>query len=146
MQLSLEAALLNVTNLRTSLHFYREVFRLHVVGQDDMVAVLKIEALGREQVLVLREVGNSAFRPGRGSIGPRVLALAVGSRAELGQIEKRLTKRDALVGHRRTDTWEAVVGIDPDRIQITVSSSLTDAPVHASDWASLDEIIYQVGQ
>ncbi len=146
MQLSLEAALLNVTSLRTSLHFYREVFKLHVVAKDDLVAVLKIEALGREQVLVLREVGSEAFRPGRGSIGPRVLALAAGSREELGQIEERLRKREALIGHRRSDTWESVIGVDPDRIQITVSSSLTGAPIHASDWASLDEIVYQIGQ
>jgi catechol-2,3-dioxygenase len=146
MQLSLQAALLNVSNLRSSVQFYQEVFKLQVVAKDDLVAVLKIEAAGREQVLVLREVGADAFHPGRGSVGPRLLALHVGSREDLAQIEERLTRRQALVGHRRTDTWEAVVGIDPDRIQITVSSSMTGAPMHASDWAGLDEIIYQIGQ
>ena len=72
--------------------------------------------------------------------------MEVGSREELGQIEERLTQREAVIGHRRTDTWEAVIGVDPDRIQITVSSSITGAPIHASDWAGLDEIIYQIGQ
>lgn len=146
MQLSLQAALLNVSNLRISLQFYQEVFKLHVVAKDDLVAVLKIEALGRDQVLVLREVGNAALHPGRGSVGPRVLALEVGSREELAQVEERLTQHKAVIGHRRTDTWEAVIGVDPDRIQITVSSSMTGAPIHASDWAGLDEIIYQIGQ
>jgi catechol-2,3-dioxygenase len=146
MQLSLKAALLNVSNLRMSLQFYQEVFKLDVVAKDDLVAVLKIEGLGREQVLVLREVGNEALRPGRGTIGPRVLAFEVGSRKELGQIEERLTQRQAVIGHRRTDTWEAVIGVDPDRIQVTVSASMTGAPIHASDWANLDEIIYQIGQ
>jgi catechol-2,3-dioxygenase len=146
MQLSLEAALLNVSNLRLSVQFYQEVFKLQVVAKDDLVAVLKIEALGREQVLVLREVGEDAFHPGRGNIGPRLLALQVDSREDLARIKKRLTQREALIDHRRTDTWEAIVGIDPDRIQITVSSSTTGAPIHASDWAGLDEIIYQIGQ
>ncbi len=146
MQLSLLAALLNVSNLAKSLPFYQEVFKLDVVAKDDLVAVLTIKAPAREQILVLREVGDAALRPGRGSIGPRLLAVEVGSRAELAQIEERLAQRDAVIGHRRTDTWEAVIGVDPDRIQITVSSSLTGGPIEASDWAALDEIIYQVGQ
>ena len=146
MQLSLEAALLNVSNLHMSVQFYQDVFKLQVVAKDDLVAVLKIEARGREQVLVLREVGEDAFRPGRGNIGPRLLALQVDSREDLAQIEERLSQRKALIGQRRNDTWEAIVGIDPDRIQITVSSSTTGAPIQASDWAGLDEIIYQIGQ
>lgn len=146
MQLSLEAALLNVSNLHMSVQFYQDVFKLQVVAKDDLVAVLKIEARRGEQVLVLREVGEDAFRPGRGNIGPRLLALQVDSREDLAQIEERLRQRKALIGHRRNDTWEAIVGIDPDRIQITVSSSTTGAPIQASDWAGLDEIIYQIGQ
>ena len=42
MQLSLKAALLNVSNLRMSLQFYQDVFKLDVVAKDDLVAVLKI--------------------------------------------------------------------------------------------------------
>ncbi len=87
MQLSLQAALMNVRNLDRSIEFY---------------------------------------------VGPRVLMLEADRPDQLDVIEQRLTERNAFVGRRRTDTWEAVVGVDPDRIEVSVSSSLTGVPIQST--------------
>ena len=79
-------------------------------------------------------------------IGPRLLGLEAGSVAELDVIQQRLTERNAFTGRRKTETWEAIVGVDPDRIEIAVSSSLTGDPIQWQDWAHLDQMVYEVGE
>ncbi len=95
---------------------------------------------------MLREVGGPHLRAGRGSIGPRLLALEAGSPGELDVIEQKLAQRRAFSGRRRTGTWQAVVGIDPDRIEVSVSSGLTGSPISLQDWANLDQMVYEVGE
>lgn len=145
MHLSLQASLLNVRNLGRSIAFYRDVLDLHPVASGDRVAALLIDGTTRRQVLLLREVpGDNPIHMGRGSIGPRLLGLEAGSPAELDVIEQRMTERNAFMGRRKTETWEAIVGVDPDRTEVLVASSLTGVPIH-SDWADLDESMYEVG-
>ncbi len=147
MQLSIQASLLNVSNLDRSLAFYRDVFDLRLTARQDRVAALMIDETNRRQVLVLREAGGPHhIHMGRGSIGPRLLALEAGSPGELDAIEQRLIKRNAFAGRRQTETWAAVVGLDPDRIEVSVSSSLTGVPIQSQDWANLDEMVYEVGE
>jgi hypothetical protein len=52
--------------------------------------------------------------------------------------------RDAFVGPRRTETWEAIVGVDPDRSEVSVSSGLTGNPIQSTDWDDLDQVVYEV--
>jgi catechol 2,3-dioxygenase-like lactoylglutathione lyase family enzyme len=147
MRLSIQASLLNVSNLDRSIKFYREVFDLRPAAAGDRVAALMIDETSRRQVLVLRETGGPhPIRMGRGSIGLRLLALEAGSPGELDVIEQRLTARKAFIGRRRTETWEAIVGIDPDRIEVSVSSSLTGNPIQSNHWDHLDQIVYEVGE
>jgi catechol 2,3-dioxygenase-like lactoylglutathione lyase family enzyme len=147
MRLSIQASLLNVSDLDRSIEFYRAVFELRRVARGDRVAALMIDETNRRQVLVLREVGGPyPLHLGRGSIGPRLLALEAGSPGELDVIEQRLVERQAFTGRRRTETWEAVVGVDPDRIEVSVSASLTGTPIGSQDWANLDRMIYEVGE
>ena len=147
MHLSLQASLLNVRNLGRSIEFYRDVLDLHPIASGDRVAALMIDGTTRRQVLLLREVQSAnPIHMGRGSIGPRVLGLEAGSLAELDVIEQRLTERNAFIGRRKTEVWEAIVGVDPDRIEITVSSSLTGAPIQWEHWTHLDKMIYEVGE
>jgi catechol 2,3-dioxygenase-like lactoylglutathione lyase family enzyme len=147
MQLSIQAALLNVHDLDRSIEFYQDVFGLHPIAREDRVAALMIDETSRRQVLVLREVpGANPMHMGRGSIGPRLLALEAGMPAELDVIEQKLSERSAFIGRRRTSTWEAVVGVDPDRIEVSVSSSLTGVPIKSTDWDHLDQMVYEVGE
>jgi catechol 2,3-dioxygenase-like lactoylglutathione lyase family enzyme len=147
MQLSIQAALLNVSNLERSVAFYRDVFGLRPVAGGDRVATLMIDETSRRQVLILREAGaHHPVHMGRGVIGPRLLALEAGSPAELDLIGQRLADRHALVGRRRTETWEAVVGVDPDRIEVSVSSSLDGAPIPSEHWDHIDQMAYEVGE
>jgi hypothetical protein len=89
----------------------------------DRVAALMIDVTNRRQVLVLGEAGGPhPIHVGRGSIRPRLLALETGSPGELDLIEQRLAHRQALLGRRRTQAWEGIVGVDPDRIEVTVSA------------------------
>ncbi len=147
MRLSMQAWLLNVSNLDRSLEFYRDVFDLRLVARQDRVAALMIDETNRRQVLVLREAGGlHPTHVGRGGIGPRLLAFEAGSPGELDVIEQRLVERKAFAGRRRTETWQAIIGVDPDRIEISVSSSLTGAPIQSEDWAHLDAMVYEVGE
>jgi catechol 2,3-dioxygenase-like lactoylglutathione lyase family enzyme len=147
MQLSIQASLLNVSNLDRSIDFYRDVLDLRPVARADRVAALMIDETNRRQVLVLREAGGPhPIRMGRGGIGPRLFALEVGSPRDLDVIEQRLVERKAFLGRRRTKTWEAIVGVDPDRIEVSVSSSLTGIPIQSEDWTNLDRMVYEVGE
>jgi catechol 2,3-dioxygenase-like lactoylglutathione lyase family enzyme len=146
MRLSIQASLLNVSDLERSVEFYRDVFELRPVGRSDRVAALLIDETDRRQVLILREVGGPYLHAGRGSIGPRLLALEAGSPGELDVIEQRLVQRQAFSGRRRTETWQAVVGVDPDRIEVSVSSGLTGTPIALQDWANLDQAVYEIGE
>jgi len=147
MQLSIQVLLLNVSRLDRSIEFYRDVFDLRPAGRADRVAALMLDETRRRQVLVLREVGGSyPVHVGRGSVGPRLLGLEAGSLGELDVIEQRLIERKALIGRRRTETWEAIVGVDPDRIEVSVSSRLTGVPIQSEDWANLDQMVYEVGE
>jgi catechol 2,3-dioxygenase-like lactoylglutathione lyase family enzyme len=67
MQLSMQALLLNVSNLDQSIEFYRDVFDLRPAARGDRVAALMIDETTRRQVLMLREVGGpQAIAPERG--------------------------------------------------------------------------------
>src|ERR1700676_3912859 len=122
MNLSIQTALLNVHDLKRSIDFYRQVFDLRLVSQSNQVAALMINDADRRQVVVLREVGTGALHAGRLSIGLRLLALEAGSPDELEVIEQRLVDRKAFVSQKRTKTWRAIVGRDPDGLEVSISS------------------------
>jgi catechol-2,3-dioxygenase len=146
MNLSIQTALLNVHDLERSIDFYRQVFDLGLVSQGNQVAALMINDTDRRQVVVLREVGTGALHAGRHSIGLRLLSFEVGSPDELEVIEQRLKDRNALVGQRRTEAWRAVIGRDPDGLELSISSSLTGDPIQTDDWKVLDEMVYTIGE
>ncbi len=142
MQLSLQSSLLSVGSLDRSIEFYRDVFDLRLVSRSDQVAALMITETPRRQVLVLREVQSRyPTHPGAGSIGLRLLSLESGSLTELDAIEQKLVARRAFVRRHRTETWDAVLGVDPDRIEVSVSASLTGPAIQTEDWS----MIYAVG-
>ncbi len=142
MDVKLHTVLLNVADLEKSVEFYRGVFDFPVVGQRGRATALLVNENGARQVVVLREVGPSALHTGRGTIGLRMLGLELGSLDSLELIEKRLEERQALLTHFRRETWEAILGADPDRIEFTVASSLTGAPISRDDWRNIDSMVF----
>ncbi len=144
MDLTIQAVLLNVSDLKQSIDFYREVFGLRVVSEAYRVTVVMVNDKHRRQVLLLRELGRNADHGGRGYIGPRMLSFEVGSLAELETVEQRFVQRQALLWHRQTDTYRAILGLDPDRIEVCVASSLAGTPITGEDWQNLDDAIYAI--
>jgi catechol 2,3-dioxygenase-like lactoylglutathione lyase family enzyme len=144
MELSIQAALLNVSDLKQSIDFYQEVFDLRVDSQADQISVLMVSEKDRRQVLLLRQLGRNAYRGGRGNIGYRLLSFEVGSLAELEVIEQRLVERQALVWQGQTEFFRAILGLDPDRIEIAVASGLAGTPITSQAWQDLDDTIYRI--
>ena len=70
MELSIQAVLLNVSDLKQSIDFYRDVFDLEVVSEAYRVTAVMVSEKKRRQVLLLRELGHNATHGGRGNIGP----------------------------------------------------------------------------
>jgi catechol 2,3-dioxygenase-like lactoylglutathione lyase family enzyme len=144
MELTIQSVLLNVTELQRSIEFYRDVFDFRLQAEGDRVAVIMVSEQDRRQVLTLREVGANAYHGGRGAVGARLLAFEVGTFEELLTIEQRLVDRQAFVGQRQTDTYRAVFGLDPDRIEVAASFGLTGVPIRSEDWTKIDELIYAI--
>jgi catechol 2,3-dioxygenase len=146
MLLSLQSVLLNVTDLDRSVQFYEEVLGLTVLARHEQVAVLTINDSGRRHVLVLREVGERAHHGGRQAVGLRFLSLETGSPEDLDVIEQRLAQRGALIGRRDRADWQAVFGVDPDRVDIAVSTGPGGSPIGPEGWERPDDILYQMGE
>jgi len=137
---------LTVRNLDRSLEFYRGVFEFAESAREGPVAALMINETDRRQVLVLREVPDRAPHHGRMVIGPRLFALEAGSLDELHIIEERLVARRALLSRGRTETYEAIVGVDPDRIEVSIAASLTGSVIRSEDWHHLDDMVYRIAE
>ena len=145
MDLSIQTVLLNVRDLEKSVEFYRGVFDFPVVSERDQVAALLVNEHDRRQVVMLREVEPSALHAGRGTIGPRLLAFEVRSPNELAMIEGRLDQHHAILRRVEGETYKAIFAADPDRIEISVASSLTGAPISTEDWQTIDGAVFAIG-
>jgi catechol-2,3-dioxygenase len=142
MKVNVHTVVLNVANLEKSVEFYGGVFDFPVIGQRGRATALLVNEDEFRQVVVLREIGANSLHPGRGTIGPRIVGFEVGSPEELELIEQRLEQRQAPLTHTRRETWEAILGTDPDRIEFVAASSLTGAPISREDWRNIDSLVF----
>src|ERR1700733_5682724 len=142
MELSIQTVLLNVSNLEQSMAFYGDVFDLRPISQREEAAALMVSEINRRQVLLLRELPGKSSRAGRRHVGLRMLSFEAGAPSELDAIEKKLEERGALVGRGQTETYRSIIGVDPDRTEIAVASSLTGIPISSEDWRTVDDAIY----
>lgn len=46
----------------------------------------------------------------------------------------------------QTESYRSVHGLDADRIDLTVASSVTGGPIRSDDWRRLNEGIYAFGE
>ena len=144
MELSIQSVLLNVTNLNQSIEFYQDVFDFRLTSQARRgggAHGLRDEAPPSHSV---RELGRNWHGAGRRSVGLRMLSFEAGTPNELGVIEQRLVERQALVWQGQTEAYRAIMGVDPDRTQICVASSLTGTPISSDDWKEVDDAIYTI--
>jgi catechol-2,3-dioxygenase len=147
LNLSIQMNLCNVSNLERSVEFYVAVYELRVVSRQDQVAALVVSEAERTQTLVLRQVPDiRGVHGGRWAIGPRFIAFEASSLEELELVSQRLSERQALAGRTRTDAWEAILGYDPDRIEVALAVGLTGSPIRSEDWHQLPDIVYQIGE
>jgi catechol-2,3-dioxygenase len=144
MELSIQTVLLNVSDLKQSIEFYQDVFDLRLTSQREEVAALMVYETNRRQVLLLRELRGTAHHGGRRYVGLRMLSFEAGTPNEFDAIERKLTERHALVWQGQTETYRSIMGVDPDRIEICVASSLTGAPISSEDWRNVDDAIYAI--
>jgi catechol-2,3-dioxygenase len=144
MELSIQTVLLNVTDLRQSIEFYQDVFGLRLISQQEEVAALMVYEANRRQVLLLRELRGKSHHAGRRNVGLRMLSFEAGAPNELDAIQQKLVDRHALVWHKETETYRGILGVDPDRTEICVASSLTGTPISSEDWQHLDDAIYTI--
>jgi catechol-2,3-dioxygenase len=142
MELSIQTVLLNVSNLEQSIEFYGDVFDLRPISHREEAAALMVSEANRRQVLLLRELPGKSNRAGRRYVGLRMLSFEVGALHELDAIEQKLAERGALVGRGHTETYRSIIGVDPDRTEIAVASSLTGIPISSDDWKNVDDAIY----
>jgi catechol 2,3-dioxygenase-like lactoylglutathione lyase family enzyme len=145
MEVTVQSLILTVGDLERSIEFYTDIFDFPLVTQRQQVAILQINQAYRSQVLVLRE-SQGARRPGGGTIGVKVLGFEVALPEELDQIEKRLGERSANVRRLRRDSYETVIGADPDNYAISISASSTGRPSQMAEWLDPDEIIEAIAQ
>ena len=87
-------------------------------ARGDRVAALVTDDANRRPVLVLREPGPHPIPTGRSSIGLPLLDVEADSPGELVAIEQRPAGPQGLLGRGRTETWQATVRVDPDRIEV----------------------------
>jgi catechol 2,3-dioxygenase-like lactoylglutathione lyase family enzyme len=146
MDLTFQTVFLNATDLNQSIEFYRDVFDVHVISRRDRVAALMISERPRRQVLIVREVGRNAYHGGRGSIGLRSLSFEAGSLDELEIVEQRFAQRQALLWRRDIEGYRAIMGLDPDRVEISVVAGSSGSPIQSQDWTNLDDMIYAIGE
>jgi catechol-2,3-dioxygenase len=144
MELSIQTVLLNVTGLSESIEFYQDVFGLRLISQQEEVAALMVYEANRRQVILLRELTRSSHHAGRRNVGLRMLSFEAGDPNDLDAIEQKLVDRHALVWHKETETYKGIMGVDPDRIEICVASSLTGTPISSEDWQNVDDAIYMI--
>jgi catechol-2,3-dioxygenase len=144
MQLSIQSVLVNVTDLKQSIAFYQDVFGLRLTSQREEVAALMVYETDRRQVLLLRELRGNSHRAGRRTVGLRMLSFEVATLQELETIERKLVEHEALIWVGETESYRAIMSVDPDRTEICVASSLTGSPITSEDWNNVDDAVYAI--
>jgi hypothetical protein len=85
-------------------------------------------------------VSRRARHPRGGTIGVKVLGFEVALPEELDQVEKRLAERHANVRRLRRDSYETVIGADPDNYVIAISAGSTGRLTQMAGWSDPGEI------
>ena len=110
----LNHAVLFVSELTRSLKFYTEVFGFEIVARQGRMAFLRAKGSENHHDLGLIELGPTATRPTRESVGLYHLAWQLVNIKELAAARETLIKAKAFTGESDHGTTKSIYGVDPD--------------------------------
>lgn len=118
----LNHAVLYVRDVETSVAFYTEVLGFSVLTQLPGAAFLRASGSTNDHDLGLFAIGAQAGPSGAGTstVGLYHLAWEVETLAELGEVEKTLSRAGALVGKSDHATTKSLYGHDPDGLEFEI--------------------------
>jgi catechol 2,3-dioxygenase-like lactoylglutathione lyase family enzyme len=143
---SIRSVVISVKDLDRSSTFYQDVMNLSEVNRADQVAVLA--GRGHDSVLLyLRRAYRDAVHEGQQALGIRALSCDVGSVAELDRVEQRLRALGAFRDRQYIDgakTFEAVRGLDPDRLPLAFVAMQPGRTLSSSDFEDVWTRLYSM--
>jgi catechol-2,3-dioxygenase len=132
--------LLGVSDLASSISFYREVMHLRDVLRSQDMAVLTFDERGTRS-LYLRQVRNAVHH--ESALGIQGLVCEVNSRNELDEVEDNLRTHDGFI-HRSqlTGAIDLIHGRDPDRIPLAFLVYDLDERLTSGEYRLITEKMY----
>jgi catechol-2,3-dioxygenase len=143
--MNFQGVVMNVSDLKRSVDFYREVLDFRLLSQKEQLAAVSAPGSDRVQVIVLRAFGSSPAGGAR-HVGLRAFVLEVESADQLERIAAELASRKLLVSRRDHSEWTAVVGRDPDGAAIVVACVSGEEQITENSWRTLDDFLYGIGE
>jgi catechol 2,3-dioxygenase-like lactoylglutathione lyase family enzyme len=142
---SVRSVLVSVTDLDTSVAFYRDVMHLHEVLRVDQMAALADNDAG-QFTLYLRHAAHPSH-PGQQAVGVRSLVYDVGDQEALDRVEECLGARSAFRSRQTMSTahsFELVHGYDPDRLPLTFMAFAAREEMSLDDYCRVMTAMYTV--
>ena len=102
---------------------------LRLAARGGRIAAPMIDQTNRRQVLVLRELGPHPIHAGRAASGRGCLPMRLARPASSMRSSSDRPADRHSPWRKRTETWQAITGVDPDRIEVCASSSLTGTAI-----------------
>jgi catechol 2,3-dioxygenase len=143
--MNFQGVVINVADLNRSIDFYREVLGFTLLSQEEQLAAVSAPGNERAQVIVLRAFGSNRII-GAGHTGLQAFILEAESADRLERIASDLDSRGLLVSRRDHKDWTAVVGRDPDRVAVVVTSHPGGGRITEDGWRTLDDFLYGIGE
>jgi catechol 2,3-dioxygenase-like lactoylglutathione lyase family enzyme len=143
---SIRSVLISVKDLDRSSTFYRDVANMQEVHRGDQLAVLASIVPG-SMLLYLRRAYRTAAHQGQQALGVRALSCDVGSFAELDRVEQRLRDLGAFRDRQiidGADRFEAVRGLDPDRLPLAFVAQQRGRAMTSADYEGVWTRLYSM--
>jgi catechol 2,3-dioxygenase len=140
-----QGVVINVTDLKRSIDFYREVLDFTLLSQKEQLAAVSAPGDDRTQVIVLRAFGSGPLGGAR-HIGMRAFVLEVEAADQLESVASELDSRKLLIRRVDHSEWRAVVGRDPDGVAVVVVWHPGEGRITEDSWKTLDDFLYGIGE
>jgi catechol 2,3-dioxygenase-like lactoylglutathione lyase family enzyme len=142
---SVRSVLISVTDLDSSVAFYKDLMNLREVLRQDRMAALGLDDAGLF-TLYLR-VARHASHPGQQALGVRSLVYDVGHSVALDRVEERLRALGSFRVRQAISNahpFELVHGHDPDRLPLTFMALEARAKLSLEDYCRVMTAMYSV--